>query len=68
MCEAAGIERKTGHCLHVTCDSSLFNAGVDKKLIGERTGHRSDALMKYEKASEKVQTNASAILGPKLES
>ena len=68
MCEAAGIKRKTAHCLRVTCASSLFNAGVDSKLIRDRTGHRSDALMKYEKANEKVQTNVSAILGPKFES
>ncbi|RMX43859.1 hypothetical protein pdam_00024910 [Pocillopora damicornis] len=52
MCEAAGRKRKTAHCLRVTCASSLM-------LI--------DALMKYEKANEKVQTKVSAILGPKLE-
>ena len=68
MCEAAGRKRKTAHCLRVTCASSLFNAGVDRKLIQDRSGHRSDALMKYEKPSEKVQTKVSAILGPKLES
>ena len=50
------------------CGSSLCNAGVDKKLIRDRTGHRSDALTKYEKANEKVQTNVSAILGPELDS
>ena len=38
------------------------------KLIRDRTGHRSAALMKYEKANKKVQTNVSVILGPKLES
>ena len=68
MCQVAKIKRKTAHCLRVTCASSLFNAGVDSKLIRDRTGHRSDALMKYEKANEKVQSNVSAILGPKLES
>ena len=46
----------------------MCNAGVDKKLTRDRTGHRSDALTKYEKANEKVQTNVIAILGPKLES
>jgi len=68
MCEAAGIKCKTAHCLCITCALSLFNADVDRKLIRDRTGHRSNALMKYEKANEKVQTNVSAILGPKLES
>ena len=32
--------------------SSLFNAGVEEKLICERTGHRSNALLKYEKPSK----------------
>lgn len=67
ICEAAGIKRKTAHCLRVTCALSLLNAGVDRKLIRDRTRHISDALKK-EKANEKVQTNVSAILGPKLES
>lgn len=46
MCAAVGLKRKTAHCLRVTCASSLFNANVDSKLIRERTGHRSDALLK----------------------
>ena len=40
----AGIRKKTAHCLRVTCATSLSNAGVDKKLIHERMGHRSKAL------------------------
>ena len=36
-------------CLRVTCASSLFKAGVEVKLIRDRTGHRSNALFKYEK-------------------
>lgn len=38
MCDAAGIKRKTAHHLRVACASSLFNAGVEKKLIHNRTG------------------------------
>ena len=30
----------------------------------DRTGHRLDALLKYEKPDEKVMTNVCAILGP----
>lgn len=44
ICEAAGIKRKTAHCLRVTCALSLLNAGVDRKLIRDRTRHISDAL------------------------
>ena len=46
LCEAAGVKRKTEYCLRVTCASFLFNAGVEEKLLRERTGHRSNALLK----------------------
>jgi hypothetical protein len=65
MCKAAGVARKTAHCLRVTCASTLFNEGVDTKLIRDRTGHKSDALAKYEKANEKAMCKVSAMLGPK---
>lgn len=64
LCKAAGVRRKTAHCLRVTYASSLFNENVDSKLIRDRIGHRSDALLKYEKAEEKVISQVSAILGP----
>ena len=63
LCEAAGIKRKTAHCLRVTCVSKLFNTGVEEKLIRERTGHRSNALLAYEKTSEKKVSHVSALLG-----
>ena len=43
---------------------SLFNAGVEEKLIRERTGHRSNALLKYEKPSEENKGRVSYLLGP----
>ena len=64
MYKAAGLRHKTTHCLRVTCASSLFNARVDSKLIRDRTGHRSDVLLKHEKAEKKVISHVSAILGP----
>ena len=46
------------------CASSLFNAGFDSKSWRRnRTGHRSDVLLKYEKAEERVISHVSAILG-----
>ena len=39
-----GLPRRTAHCLRVTCASRLFQNSVEEKLIGERTGHKSDAL------------------------
>lgn len=67
LCEAAGVKRKTAHCLHVTCALSLFNAGVKEKLICERTGHWSNALLKYEKPSEENKGKVSYLLGPNAE-
>ena len=64
LCEAAGVKRKTADCLRVTCASSLFNAGVEEKLIRERTGHRSNALLKYEKPSKANKGKVSYLLGP----
>ena len=52
------------HSLRVTCVSSLFNAGVDDKLIRVRSGHRSNALFQYEKPTEENLSKVSNILGP----
>ena len=62
MCKAAGIKRKTAHCLRVTCVCKLLNSGREEKLIRERTGHRSNALFVYEKTSEKKVSHVSALL------
>ena len=64
MCKAAGSKQKTSRCLRVTCDSSLFNAGVEEKLIRERTGHRSECLFKYEKPWKEKITEVLSVLGP----
>ena len=64
MCRAVGIKIKTSHSLRVTCATALFQHGVDEKLIRDRTGHRSNALFKYEKASKEQISNVSRILGP----
>ena len=45
MCSEAGIHEKTNHSLKDTGASALFNAGVPEKLIGDVTGHRSNALV-----------------------
>ena len=65
MCKEPGFKPKSSHCLRGTCASALFNAGVEEKLIRDRTGHRSNALFKYEKVSEMKSTEVSDILAPK---
>ena len=67
MFKSVGLRPKTPHCLRVTCASALFNAGVESKIIRERTGHRSDALLNYEKPDENMISKASEVLGPKCE-
>ena len=62
LCSAVGIKKKTAHCLRVTCASRLFQSNVDEKLIRERTAHVSNALFKYEKASEDQAKRVSNIL------
>lgn len=64
LCESAGFSRKTSHCLRVTCASRLFQSEVQEKLIRERTGHRSNALLAYEKKSTDQNDKVCKILGP----
>ena len=64
LCDAIGVERRTSHCLRVTLASNLFNKNVDEKLIRERTGHTSNALFVYEKASKDKEKAVSSIVGP----
>ena len=52
MCSVAGIRKKIVHCLRVTCAIALFNAGVEEKLIHERTGHPSNALFRMGNLTE----------------
>ena len=54
LCESAGLSRKTSHCLRVTCASRLFQSNVQEKLIREWTGHRSNALLGYEKKKRRA--------------
>ena len=49
-------------CVHI------INAGVEEKLIRDRTGHGSNALFKYEKVSEMKSTEVSDIMAPKCSS
>jgi len=57
LCGQAGLNRKTSHCLRVTCATQLFQHSVDEKLIWEQTGHRSNALFNYERNSVEHGSN-----------
>ena len=63
MCSEAGIqEKKTNHSLRATGATALFNAGVPEKVIREVTGHRSNALLTYQRPTLEQKQEASSIL------
>ena len=53
----------TNHSLRHTGGSRLFQAGVDRKLVKEVTGHRSDAVDCYQVTSECQREMLSNIIG-----
>lgn len=64
LCQKANLPRKTAHCLRITCGTRMFQHSVEEKLARERTGHKSNALFSYQKASEKQFDKISNVLGP----
>ena len=52
LCAIVGLERKTAHTLRVTCATRLHQNLIDEKQIRERTGHKSNALQRYERSCE----------------
>ena len=62
MCKKVGIKVKTAHCLRVTCATKLFTSGMKKKMIRERTGHKSNALFSYQKPSDSTVTAATTSI------
>ena len=52
----------TNHSLRRSNINCLFHAGVDKKLIREISGHRSDAIDKYSETSNAQRRHISNIL------
>ena len=60
--KAAGYEGFfSGHSLRRTGTSRLFQAGVQRKIIKECTGHTSDAVDKYQITSDHQRQCVSKI-------
>ena len=55
----------TGHSLRHSGITRLFQAGVDRKIIKEMSGHKSDAVDCYAVTSEEQKQKVSNILGSK---
>ena len=68
MCTDGGIETRTNHSLRATGATSLFNAGVPKKMIKDISGHLSDeALRMYERPSDTQQQAIARVLASSVE-
>ena len=66
LMESAGVKGYfTGHSLRRSGGSRLFQAGVDRKLVMETTGHTSDAVDKYQITSDDQRQKISNILSNK---
>ena len=57
----------TNHSLRRTGTTRLFQAGVDRKIIKEYTGHRSDAVDKYQVTSHAQKEEVSNILNGNID-
>ena len=53
----------SNHSLRRTSTTRLFNAGVDRKLVKEFTGHASDAVDQYQMTSHDQREQISNIIG-----
>ena len=56
----------SNHSLCRTSTTRLFQAGVDRKVIKEFTGHVSDAVDKYQITSEAQKESLSKIIGGEM--
>ena len=63
LMESAGYEGFfSGHSLRRTGGTRLFQAGVQRKLVKEVTGHTSDAIDKYQVTSDEQRATMSNII------
>ena len=66
MMTEAGYEGfYSGHSLRHTGSTRLFQAGVQRKIVKECTGHRSNVVYKYQITSEDQRETVSKILASK---
>lgn len=63
LCEQAGFScHFTIHSLLTTAGTRLYDAGVVKELIAERTGHRSSAVRSYKRTQDAQLVKVSEII------
>ena len=65
--DKAGIEGFfTNHSLHRSGATHLFQAGVDRKLVKEYTGHTSDAIDKYQITSDEQCEKLNSVISGEI--
>ena len=68
MSKDAGInvdnKNISNHSGKVTCATTLYNHGFDKKAVSGRSGHRSDAIETYKRPSEQMLNEVAMALQP----
>ena len=62
LCIKAGITGRTNHSLHASTATCLYEQGIDKQLICEKTGHRSLAVRGYKCTSSNQLKGVSNVL------
>ena len=55
----------TNHSLRRTSSTRMFQAGIDRKIVKEVTGHRSDAIDKYQITSDVQRKQVSDVIAKK---
>ncbi len=58
MSEISKIGHFTNHSLHVLAATRMYSEGVDKQVLKECTGHKSDAVRAYKKTPESLLKSA----------
>ncbi|CAC5398261.1 unnamed protein product [Mytilus coruscus] len=63
ICQEAGIGGyRTDHSLRASAATRMYDAGVDKELICEVTGHRSNAVRNYKRTNEKQKRKINSVI------
>ncbi len=60
--QAGLVGNFSNHSLRLTATTRMYSQGIDKQVIKEVTGHRSDAVQAYKRTSDELLKEASASI------
>ncbi len=61
--QAGLVGHYTNHSLRSTAVTRMYNQGLDKQVIKEVTGHKSDTIRTYKRTSDNLLKTASNVIG-----